>query len=157
MSNEKLIKWDILNYNQLSKVVSLSADGSKFQFISGGLFKISFGLFQLPKQSIEILLNNKVIATSVKGKLSMVKWGDHGTTVLNNENEPINGHFQPFGNENSTLFKKTVSKQSKELHRILGFTFEDYLIIEFGSWIGIRLIGNSEPMSAEAFIRILKM
>jgi hypothetical protein len=141
----------------MAKVVALSPDGSKFQFISGGLFKISFGLFQVPDQSIEILMNNKVIATSVKGKLSMLKWGDQGPILQNIENSQRNGNVRFSGSLGSKLKAKTVYKQSNELFKVMGYTFEDYLIVEFGSWIGIRLVGSSEPGSAEAFIRILKV
>ena len=156
ISVNKLIKWDILNYNQLSKTISLSSDGTKFQFSSGGLFQLSFGLFQNPKQTVEILLNNKIIAKSKQGTLTMIKRGNRNFKDFeeNFENNPLSSNKLFLGNSQE---KQVQNNRKNEMGKFLGLTFQDYLIVEFGSWIGVRLVGNKGIESSEAFIRILKI
>ena len=148
-----------MNYNQLGKVVSLSPDGSRFQFISGGLFQLSFGLFQKPKQQIEILLNNNVIASNAKNNLKMVKVGNQSMRKYQSGSEnshlKLNVQILKENRENNKLGKE--NKKLKDKMKYIGVTFEDYYIIEFGSWLGVRLMAEPETLGAEAFIRIVKI
>jgi hypothetical protein len=126
----------------MSKVVCLSTDGVKFQFSSGGLFQINFGVFQLPKYPIEILVNNSVIAKSVKGRATMLKIGDE-----------VNSDFSSIA-QNKENLKRNGEKRMKQM---MGVTFQDYLVIEFGTWIGVRFTEHVPISNAQAFIKIVKI
>ena len=144
MSKDGFVKWDILNYNELRKVVSLSPDGMKFQFSSGGLFQLNFGVFQIAKNSVEILVNNSVIAKGFAGKARMIKVGD--------------------ATGDNSIGRKSIGKENREgngmdakVNRIVGVTFQDYLFVEFGSWIGVRFARGVDVTKAQAFIKIVKV